>query len=59
MSDNISVVLTPAEQNIVRQALRAEHDRMVKQGYANLAYVAGETLSKISNAVLDNKIVRV
>lgn len=59
MSDNILVSLTPAEQNIIRQALRAEHDRMVKQGFAGLAKLAGETSSKIADAVLDSKIVSV
>jgi len=59
MSDNILISLTPAEQNIVRQALRAERDRMVKQGYAGLAKLADETSSKIADAILDNKIVRV
>ena len=52
MSDVI-ISLTPAEQNIVRQALRAEKDRMVKQGYAQLSKLADETSNKINNAVLD------
>ena len=55
MSD-ITITLTPAEQNIVRQALRAERDRMVKQGYAQLAKLAEETSSKIADAVLDQKL---
>ena len=58
-SDNILVSLTPAEQSIIRQALRAENDRMVKQGYAQLAKLAGETSNKIADAVLDSKIVSV
>jgi len=57
MSENILVSLTPAEQSIIRQALRAERDRMVKQGFARLAHLAGETSNKIADAVLDNKIV--
>jgi hypothetical protein len=56
MSDNIVITLTPAEQNIVRQALRAERDRMVKQGYAQLAKLAEETSSMIADAVLDRKL---
>lgn len=56
MSD-ITITLTPAEQNIVRQALRAERDRMVKQGYAQLAKLAEETSSKIADAILDNKML--
>lgn len=57
MSDNIIIMLTPAEQNIVRQSLRAERDRMVKQGYAQLARLAEETSSKIADAILDNKML--
>jgi hypothetical protein len=57
MSDNITIMLTPAEQNIVRQSLRAERDRMVKQGYAQLARLAEETSSKIADAILDNKML--
>lgn len=56
MSVNIVLTLTPAEQNIVRQALRAEHDRMVKQGYAQLAKLAQETSSKIADAILDSNL---
>lgn len=56
MTANISIVLTPAEVNIVRQSLRAEHDRMVKQGYAQLAKLAIETSSKIADAVIDGNI---
>jgi hypothetical protein len=53
MTTNISIELTPAEVNIVRQSLRAEHDRMVKQGFAQLAKLAMETSNKIANAVID------
>lgn len=53
MTSNVSIELTPAEVNIVRQSLRAEHDRMVKQGYAQLAKLATETSDKIANAVID------
>lgn len=56
MSVDISIVLTPAEQNIVRQALRAERDRMVKQGYANLSKLADDTSMKIANAILDQNL---
>jgi len=41
---------------MVRQSLRAEHDRMVKQGYAQLAKLAIETSSKIADAVIDNNL---
>jgi len=56
MSTNVSIELTPAEVNIVRQSLRAEHDRMVKQGYSQLAKLATETASKIADAVIDNNL---
>ncbi len=56
MTSNVSIELTPAEVNIVRQSLRAEHDRMVKQGYAQLAKLAIETSSKIADAVIDNNL---
>ena len=59
MTSNVSVELTPAEVNIVRQSLRAEHDRMVKQGYAQLAKLAIETSSKIADAVIDNSLGKV
>jgi hypothetical protein len=55
-SDNILVMLTPAEVNIVRQSLRAEHDRMVRQGFSGLAKLAEETSSKVSDAMLDKKL---
>jgi hypothetical protein len=58
MTDNLVVELTPAEVNIVRQSLRAEHDRMVKQGYAQLAKLATDTSSKISDTLLDSKLGR-
>ena len=56
MPTNIVITLTPAEQNIVRQALRAERDRMVKQGYAGLAKLAEETSSKIADAIIDSNL---
>jgi hypothetical protein len=59
MIRNVPVEFTPAEINIVRQALRAEHDRMVKQGYAQLAKLAIETSSKIADAVIDNSLGKV
>lgn len=56
MATNVFVELNPAEVNIVRQSLRAEHDRMVKQGYAQLAKLAIATSSKIADAVIDNNL---
>jgi hypothetical protein len=59
MTSNISLELNPAEVNIVRQSLRAEHDRMVKQGYAQLAKLAMETSVKIADAVIDGNLSKV
>lgn len=56
MSD-LTITLTPAEQNIVRQALRAEGERMKKQGFTQLGQLALDTSSKIANAILDNKML--
>jgi len=57
MSQDITIVLTPAEQNIVRQALRAEAERMGKNGYIQLSRLALDTSSKIANDILDSKLV--
>jgi hypothetical protein len=54
----ITVTFTDAEASMVRQALRAEHDRMVRQGYANLAKVTNEARDALSNAVIDNNLAR-
>lgn len=56
MSD-VTISLTPAEQNIVRQALRAEAERMKKNGYNQLSQLALDTSSKIADAILDNKML--
>jgi hypothetical protein len=56
MSDNLTVELTPAEVNIVRQALRAEGTRMTNSGYAQLGKLALDTSSKISDALIDRNI---
>jgi hypothetical protein len=52
----ITVTFTQAEANMVRQALRAEHDRMVRQGYANLAKVINEARDTLANAVIDKNL---
>lgn len=59
MNDNLLLELTPAEVSIIKQSLRAESDRMVRQGYANLAKLALETNNKITNALIDRNISRV
>jgi len=51
-----TVTFTDAQISIVRQALRAEHDRMVKQGYAGLAKVCDEARVVIADAMIDNKL---
>lgn len=58
MNDNLLLELTPAEVSIIKQSLRAESDRMVKQGYAQLAKLALETNNKITNALLDKNLAR-
>jgi hypothetical protein len=52
----INVAFTDAQANMVRQALRAEHDRMVKQGYAGLAKVIDEARDVMSNAMIDKNL---
>lgn len=59
MNDNLLLELTPAEVSIIKQSLRAESDRMVRQGYAGLAKLALETNNKITNALIDRNISRV
>jgi hypothetical protein len=54
----ITVTFTDAEVNLVRQALRAEHDRMVKQGYAGLAKVVESARDSLANAIIDSKVVK-
>ena len=56
MSDNLTIELTPAEFNIVRQALRAEATRMSSAGYTSLARLALDTSSKIADALIDKKL---
>lgn len=58
MNDNLLLELTPAEVSIIKQSLRAESDRMVNQGYAQLAKLALETNNKITNALLDKNLAR-
>lgn len=58
MNESLALDFTPAEVNIIKQALRAESDRMVKQGYAQLSKLALETNNKINDALLDNKLAR-
>jgi hypothetical protein len=53
----ITVTFSDAEANLVRQALRAEHDRMVKQGYAGLAKVVDSARDTLSNAMIDKNLV--
>jgi hypothetical protein len=54
----ITVTFTDAEVNLVRQALRAEHDRMMKQGYAGLAKVVESARDTLANAIIDSKVVK-
>lgn len=54
----ITVTFTDAQANMVRQALRAEHDRMVRQGYSNLSKVIDEAKNALSDAVIDKNLVK-
>lgn len=54
----ITVTFTDAEVNLVRQALRAEHDRMVKQGYAGLAKVVDSARDTLTNATIDKNLIK-
>ena len=54
----ITVTFTDAEVNLVRQALRAEHDRMVKQGYAGLAKVVESARDTLASAVIDKNLIK-
>ena len=53
----IKAEFTEAEANMVRQALRAEEERMKKSGYNGLATVMAGALDSLSNAVLDSKML--
>jgi DNA-binding transcriptional regulator PaaX len=58
MNDNLLIELTPAEVSIIKQSLRAESDRMVKQGYTQLSKLALETNNRITDALLDKNLAR-
>ena len=55
-SNMIRVEFNEAEANMVRQALRAEKERMERSGYNGLASVTASALNSLSDAVLDSKI---
>jgi hypothetical protein len=48
-----TVTFNDAQLSMVRQALRSEHERMVKQGYPGLAKVLEEARGLIADAVID------
>jgi hypothetical protein len=54
----ITVTFTDAEVNLVRQALRTEHERMVKQGYAGLAKVVESARDTLANAIIDKNLIK-
>lgn len=51
----ITVSFTDAQASMVMQALRAESDRMVKQGYAGLSSVVNDARIVMADAMIDNK----
>lgn len=53
----ITVTFSEAEANMVRQALRAEEERMKKAGYDALSKVMGSALDALSGAWLDKKVL--
>lgn len=55
----ITVNFTDAQASMVRQALRAESDRMVKQGYAGLAKVVNEARDVMADAMIDKNLAGV
>jgi hypothetical protein len=48
--------LTPAQVNIIKQALRSEEGRLKEAGYRALSECASEALSAIRNAELDKAL---
>jgi hypothetical protein len=54
VSADTNISLTPAEISMVRQSLRAEEERMIRQGYGALAKLAAQTRDKIADEVIDN-----
>ena len=52
----ITVNFTQAEANMVRQAIRAEEERMKKSGYTSLAIVLGSALNALSDSVIDSNL---
>lgn len=52
-----TVTFTDAEVNLVRQALRAEEERLIKAGYRGLAEIAISARDTLSNAMIDKKML--
>lgn len=52
----ITVTFTDSEINMVRQALRAEQERMVKQGYIALADVIQKARGAVADALIDSNV---
>jgi len=52
----IRVELTPREVDVIRMALRSAQDRHKRDGFEVLVIEADNLRSKISNAVIDNKL---
>ena len=56
---SVTVTFSDAEVNLVRQALRAEEERLTKAGYKGLAEVTAKARDTLSNAMLDKKVLLV
>jgi hypothetical protein len=52
----IRVELTPKEADVIRMALRSARDRHKRDGFEVLVIEADNLRSKISNAVIDEKL---
>jgi len=58
MSENLLLDLTPREVEVIRMALRANEENHKKNGFSILVIEVSQLRSKISDALLDNKLAR-
>jgi hypothetical protein len=58
MNENLLLDLTPREVEVIRMALRANEENHKKNGFSILVIEVSQLRSKISDALLDNKLAR-
>ena len=58
MNDNLLLDLTPREVEVIRMALRANEENHKRNGFSILVIEVSQLRSKISDALLDNKLAR-